>query len=109
MQNLLNKRCEGCEGNVAPLTREEAEALMKEIEGWTLNSEATMIENRFVFKNYYHTMAFVNAVAYLSHKENHHPDLEVSYNRCIVRYTTHAIKGLSINDYICAAKVNALC
>ena len=53
-------------------------------------------------------MLFVNAVAAIAHREDHHPDLEVSYNSCTVRYTTHAIKGLSENDFICAAKVNAL-
>jgi 4a-hydroxytetrahydrobiopterin dehydratase len=108
MTDLLGKHCQACEGGVAPLTRAEAEKLLKKVEGWTLNLDATMIENHFAFKNYYHTMAFVNALAYISHAENHHPDLEVSYNRCVVRYTTHAIKGLSENDFICAAKANAL-
>lgn len=108
MEDLLGKHCQACEGNVLPLTREEAEKLLKKIEGWQLNGDATMIESSFAFKNYYHTMAFVNALAYVSHIENHHPDLEVSYNRCVVRYTTHAIKGLSENDFICAAKTNSL-
>ena len=108
MEKLLGKHCQACEGNVKPLTKEEAEVLLKRLPGWRLNSEASLIEANFSFKNYYHTMAFVNALAYLSHIENHHPDLEVSYNRCGVRYTTHAIKGLSENDFICAAKANAL-
>lgn len=108
MEDLLGKHCQACEGSVLPLTRQEAEKLLKKIEGWQLNNDATMIENSFAFKNYYHTMAFVNALAYISHIENHHPDLEVSYNRCVVRYTTHAIKGLSENDFICAAKTNSL-
>lgn len=108
MDDLLAKHCQACEGGVAPLTRVEAEKLLPKVEGWDLNNDATQIENTFAFKNYYHTIAFVNALAYISHIENHHPDLEVSYNRCVVRYTTHAIKGLSENDFICAAKTNAL-
>lgn len=108
MTDLIEKHCQACEGSVAPLTREEAEKLLKKVEGWALNENATLIERRLSFKNYYHTMAFVNALAYISHIENHHPDLEVTYNSCTVRYTTHAIKGLSENDFICAAKTNTL-
>ncbi|EGQ63942.1 pterin-4-alpha-carbinolamine dehydratase, partial [Acidithiobacillus sp. GGI-221] len=62
----------------------------------------------FRFKNFYETMAFVNAVAWISHREDHHPDLELGYNRCVVHYSTHAIGGLSENDFICAARVDAL-
>lgn len=62
----------------------------------------------FKFKNYYQTMAFVNAVAWLSHREDHHPDLAVGYNHCLVVYMTHAIQGLSENDFICAAKIDGL-
>lgn len=108
MEDLLGKHCQACEGGVNPLSHDEAKKLLGKVEGWKLNPEATMIETSFSFKNYYHTMAFVNAIAYISHIENHHPDLEVFYNRCVVRYTTHAIKGLSLNDFICAAKINAL-
>ena len=60
------------------------------------------------FKDYYETMAFVNATAWISHQEGHHPDLEVGYSQCRVRYTTHAIGGLSENDFICAAKIDRL-
>jgi 4a-hydroxytetrahydrobiopterin dehydratase len=108
MNDLTEKHCKACEGGVAPLTRKEAEHLLKKIEGWELNEEGTEIQCTFAFKNYYHTMAFVNALAYVSNIENHHPDMEVSYNRCVVRYTTHAIGGLSENDFICAAKCDAL-
>ena len=62
----------------------------------------------YVFKNYYHTLAFVNATAWISHRENHHPDIQVGYNKCIVSYSTHAIDGLSENDFICAAKIDML-
>lgn len=108
MTDLTQQHCKACEGGVAPLTRAEAEHLLKKVPDWELNNEATEIQRTLAFKNYYHTMAFVNALAYISHAENHHPDLVVSYNRCVIRYSTHAIGGLSENDFICAAKTNAL-
>lgn len=105
---LKAKKCIPCEGNVAALTAEQAQKLLHQVPQWQLNHFATMLEREFQFKNYYQTMAFVNMVAWISHQENHHPDLEVSYQRCCVRYSTHAIKGLSENDFICAAKIDAL-
>jgi 4a-hydroxytetrahydrobiopterin dehydratase len=108
MTDLSQKHCKACEGGVAPLSRHEAEHMLLKLEGWELNPEATEIRRLFAFKNYYHTMAFVNALAYIAHTENHHPDLEVFYNRTLVRYSTHAIGGLSENDFICAAKADLL-
>lgn len=108
MHPFTEKRCQACEKEGAPLSRGTLETLLKELPHWKLDPEGTAITRLLTFKNYYHTMAFVNALAYLSHCENHHPDLEVSYNKCLVRYTTHAVKGLSENDFICAAKVDAL-
>ena len=74
--------------------------------GWTLEGGA--IQKRYDFPDYHRTMAFVNALAWVAHVEDHHPDLLVSYNRCTVRFNTHSVGGLSINDFICAAKVDAL-
>jgi 4a-hydroxytetrahydrobiopterin dehydratase len=108
MIELTRKRCKPCEGGVKPLTKKEADGLLSQLQDWTLNETATEISRAYKFKNYYETMAFVNAVAWMTHLEDHHPDLEVSYSRCVVRYATHAIKGLSENDFICAAKVDAL-
>lgn len=105
---LTARRCQPCEGGIPALSREVAERLLGQIEGWSLNDAATEIRKEFKFKNYYQVMAFVNAVAWMAHREDHHPDLEVGWNRCLVRYTTHAIQGLSENDFICAAKVDAL-
>ena len=104
--DLTNKSCKPCEGGVPPLTREQATSLLRELKDWTLHD--TKIDKTFEFKDYYHTIAFVNAVAWVSHREDHHPDLTVSYNKCRVEYSTHAIGGLSENDFICAAKVDAL-
>ncbi len=107
MSDLTIKKCLPCEGGTAPLTESQTHQLLEEIPGWQLG-DSKEIYRDFTFKNFYHTMAFVNAIAWLAHQENHHPDLEVGYQHCLVRYSTHAIGGLSENDFICAAKVNAL-
>ncbi len=75
-------------------------------EGWTI--ENGKLIKVYPFKNYYETMAFVNALAWISHREDHHPDLEVGYNKCKVAYMTHDVGGLSEKDYACAAKADAL-
>ncbi len=106
MSELNQKRCVPCEGGVDALTPEQADALLSDLDGWTREGDA--IKKTFAFRNYYQTLAFVNASAYVSHKEDHHPDLLVSYKTCAVTYTTHAIGGLSENDFICAAKLDAL-
>ena len=108
MTNLTEQSCKPCEGGVAPLTMSESQELLKSTIAWNLNADGKIIERVFEFRNYYRAIAFVNAIAWMTHRENHHPDMEVSYNRCIVRYTTHAINGLSENDFICAAKVNEI-
>lgn len=108
MSDLTQKKCQVCEGGVEPLSQAHAQALLAQTPGWTMNANGSEIERTFKFKNYYHTMAFVNAVAWVAHREDHHPDMEVHYNHCRVRYTTHAINGLSENDFICAAKINAI-
>jgi 4a-hydroxytetrahydrobiopterin dehydratase len=106
MSTLSQKKCKPCEGGVNPLPAEDADRMLIELDGWTrLGSE---IEKTYGFRNYYQTMAFVNASAYVSHQEDHHPELVVGYKTCKVTYTTHAIGGLSENDFICAAKLDAL-
>lgn len=104
--DLASRHCTPCEGGTPPLGREEAERFLADLPGWELTGEK--IEKSFAFKNYYQTMAFVNAVAWIAHGEDHHPDMELTYRTCRIRYTTHAIGGLSVNDFICAARVNAL-
>jgi 4a-hydroxytetrahydrobiopterin dehydratase len=76
------------------------------LQGWTLVDGA--IEKTFAFANYHETIAFVNALAWIVHREDHHPDLAVSFNRCAVRFNTHTVAGLTRNDFICAAKLDAL-
>lgn len=74
--------------------------------GWTLVDGA--IQKHFGFKNYHQTIGFVNAVAWIANAEDHHPDLAVTYDHCTARFSTHSVKGISINDFICAAKLDAL-
>lgn len=106
MSELTARRCKPCEGGVDPLKPAEIQTLLAQLKGWAL--EAGMIAKTYSFKDHHQTMAFVNAVAWVSHREDHHPDLGVGYNSCRVAYKTHAIDGLSENDFICAAKVDAL-
>ena len=74
--------------------------------GWSLVDGA--IQKHYEFTDFHHTMAFVNALAWVAHVEDHHPELQVSYKRCTVRFNTHSVAGVSINDFICAAKADAL-
>jgi 4a-hydroxytetrahydrobiopterin dehydratase len=104
--DLASKKCKACEGGVAPLTEPEIRNLLQQLHGW--EQAGKRIAKTYAFKNYYQTMAFVNAVAWISHREDHHPDLTVGYNQCRVEYMTHAIGGLSENDFICAAKLDKL-
>jgi 4a-hydroxytetrahydrobiopterin dehydratase len=107
ISDLLTQRC-------SPQTRAlDADAIasgLALVTQWRRDGDG--IVRQFDFKDYYRTMAFVNAVAWIAHAEDHHPDMTVSYNRCTVRYSTHSVNegrgGLSINDFICAAKVDAL-
>ena len=108
MSDLTAKHCVPCEGGVAPIEAGEARKMLGELDDWTLDENGKEIARTFAFKNYYETMAFVNALAWVAHREDHHPDLEVGYNRVRVRFSTHAIGGLSENDFICAAKIDAL-
>ena len=104
--DLSHKRCKPCEGGAVPMKPAEADVLLAQLDGWIRNGG--QISKTYSFKNYYQTMAFVNAVAYVSHREDHHPDMQVGYKTCVVVYTTHAIGGLSENDFICAAKLDEL-
>jgi 4a-hydroxytetrahydrobiopterin dehydratase len=106
MSELTAKKCEPCEGDVAPYTAEQTKQMLKQVKGWIV--EDGKLVKVYPFTNYYQTMAFVNALAWISHREDHHPDLLVGYNKCRVEYSTHSIGGLSENDFICAAKCDAL-
>ena len=107
MGTLANKTCRERKGEPA-LGRTQAQTMLGETPGWALNDDAREISRSYKFGNYYETLAFVNALAWIVHREDHHPDLEVGYNRCKIRFSTHSVNGLSENDFICAAKINIL-
>lgn len=109
MEKLLREiKCVGCEGDIKPLSSERANILLQQIPDWNIIDQGNAIQRTFIFKGYGKTMAFVNAVAWIAHQEGHHPDMQVSFDRCTVCYTTHAVHGLTENDFICAAKVDDL-
>lgn len=88
------------------LPPEKIRERLKQLPGWELSGSS--IVKSYQFKDYYHTMAFVNAVAWVAHRMDHHPDLEVGYNRCVVRYSTHDAGGVTENDLQAASRVEAL-
>jgi 4a-hydroxytetrahydrobiopterin dehydratase len=106
---LASKRCKPCEGGVPPLTATAVSDLMQGLHAdWKLSADGKSISRAFEFSNFYKTIGFVNAAAWVANTEDHHPDLEVTYGRCIVRWWTHAAGGLTENDFICAAKIDRL-
>jgi 4a-hydroxytetrahydrobiopterin dehydratase len=105
MNDLAAMHCKPLEGQAA-MSAAEIEAQLQQLDGWSHKDGA--IEKSFRFADYHHTMAFVNAVAWIAHREDHHPDIAFGYNRSSVRFNTHSVGGISLNDFICAAKVDAL-
>lgn len=98
-----------CQRETSQLDSTAVQTLLTKIHAdWSLSEDGRMIQRSFRFKNYYQTIAFVNALAWVAHQQDHHPDLEVGYNRCVVHYSTHSVGGLSENDFICAARIDAL-
>lgn len=109
MSDLKEKHCQSCEGIGEALNEEQLSNLMPQLnKNWTLIDSHTKIRRSFKFNNFYETMAFVNAIAWIANTENHHPDLTCGYNYCDVIFMTHALSGLTHNDFICAAKIDAL-
>ena len=103
---LQEQRCITCTNGMPALDESEAQRLLLALKDWQREDKA--IVKTYKFKDHYETLAFVNALAWISHRTDHHPDLAIGYNQCRVSYWTHAANGLSINDFICAAKVDAL-
>jgi len=107
--DLADRRCKPCEGGVAPLDSTQSAALLSALhDGWSMSDDGLEISRIFKFPAYSRSLGFANAVAWIAIVEGHHPVLTVSYGSCAVSYTTHAINGLSDNDFICAAKIDRL-
>ncbi len=108
-EDLSKRRCKPCEGGVEPLRADQSSALLKALHsGWSISDDGLEISRTFDFPAYSRTLGFANAIAWIAIAEGHHPVLTVSYGTCAVTYTTHAINGLSDNDFICAAKIDRL-
>ena len=105
---LAQAHCISRRGVEHRLSEARVRELLPEVPGWELGEHDQALSKTFTFDDYYRTMAFVNALAFMAHREDHHPDLGVHYDRCVVRYATHDVGGLSENDFICAAKADAL-
>ena len=108
MSTLNQQHCRILQGAEYLLPVETCQQHLAELNQWHLIENGSALQKTVPFENYYQTMAFVNALAFMAHREDHHPDLGVHYNRCVIRYSTHDVGGLSLNDFICAAKVDAL-
>ena len=107
MSKFAERMCRPLPAGTLPLPQTRIDAYLSEVPGW--KHEDGAIAKTFSFKNYYETMTFVNGVAWIAHREDHHPDMRVGYNTCRVAYATHSVGGISKNDFICAAKIEALC
>jgi len=108
MTALNLQSCPPLAENISKLNKEEASHYLQQLEpNWQLNVEQQNISHIYTFNNYYQTIAFVNVIAQIAHQQNHHPDLQISYKPCTVTYNTHSVSGLSLFDFICAAKINA--
>jgi len=108
MADLAHQELHKINKDTLPLNNDEITPLLALLTAWQYSDELKTIFKEFRFKNYYQTITFVNALAWIANQADHHPDLEVGYNRCLVKYTTHVIDGLSKNDFICAARIDQL-
>ena len=105
--SLATQHCEPRKGESA-LEQAKIKELLAALHGWELADGGKAISKAFKFEDFYETLGFVNAVGWMANKQDHHPDLEVGYNRCAVRWSTHDVDGLSMNDFICAAKTEQI-
>jgi len=106
--DLLSKKCVACEGGTPPLAQEEAGEYLKQTPGWQTDEGVKKISREFNFRDFAEAMKFVNKVAEIAESESHHPDVHIFYGRVVVELWTHAVSGLSLNDFILAAKINTL-
>jgi len=106
MNNLLNKRCVPCEGGTIPLSKSEAEKYLAQVSGWTLDKEGKTISKEYKFKDFIGAINFIERVAEIAELEEHHPDIHIFYNKVLLELSTHAIGGLSENDFILATKID---
>jgi 4a-hydroxytetrahydrobiopterin dehydratase len=108
MSDLTTKKCVPCETDAAPLQKEDVLILLKEIPGWKASADFKNINKEYMFTGFADAMAFANKIAIVADQESHHPDLTVSWGKVYAEISTHSVGGLSENDFILAAKIDAL-
>lgn len=108
MQNLADQKCIPCEGGTARVDYVDAEILVEQLQNWVLNGDAKYISKNYTFKNFKEALDFVNKVGDIAEAEGHHPDIELGWGKVKITLTTHAIHGLSNNDFILAAKIDGI-
>jgi 4a-hydroxytetrahydrobiopterin dehydratase len=108
MSDLLSKKCIPCEGGTAPLTPEEVATYMQQVSDWRVSEDNKVISKQFKFKDFAEALTFTNQIGAIAEEEGHHPDLMLGWGKVGVSLTTHEADGLSENDFILAAKIDAL-
>lgn len=109
MNQLSDRKCVPCAGGTRPLDPAEAQAQRQGLDpAWSVSADTKSLQRSYKFRDFYRTMSFIGALAHIANSEDHHPDVQFGYNYCHVTFTTHAIGGLSDNDFICAAKLDRL-
>ncbi|HET6633368.1 MAG TPA: 4a-hydroxytetrahydrobiopterin dehydratase [Rhodanobacteraceae bacterium] len=106
--SLSSQSCQPRKGEGDALADARVGELLAQVKGWTRADDGKRISRDFRFDDFYHTLGFVNAVGWMANQQDHHPDLEVGYGHCRVTWSTHSVGGLSMNDFICAARTDAL-
>lgn len=105
---LARQNCEPCKGGTPPLPPEDARRMLAKLPGWQLSADGATISRRFEFKGFAKPVEMANLAAWLGNKQGHHPDIAFGWGYCEVAFTTHAAGGLTRNDFICAARLDAL-
>ena len=108
MQKLSNKKCTPCSGKTEKFSRKMTDSYLSELNNWSVNDKNEMIFKKYKFKNFVQTIKFVNQVAEISEIEGHHPDFTCGWGYCLIMLHTHAIGGLSHNDFILASKIDLI-
>lgn len=108
IEQLRSQHCAPLKGKQHQVSGVRAHELVAHLPGWELGPADTHIQKQFRFTDFVHALAFVNMLGWIAERENHHPDLELGWGRCLVKFSTHDVGGLSMNDFICAAKVEVL-
>jgi 4a-hydroxytetrahydrobiopterin dehydratase len=106
--DLTSQKCVPCEGGTKPLTRKETEPYLENVKGWSVKDEGKKIEKKFKFKDFKDALSFVNKVGEIAEEEGHHPEIKLGYGKVEIELSTHAVGGLSVNDFILATKIDQI-